>query len=73
MKKNLGIIDRIARAAFAVTMAVLYFTGVISGTTAIVLLAVSGILLATSFIGFCPIYFSIGLSSKKKNQSADHG
>ena len=37
MPKNMGTIDRAARAIFAVVVAVLYFANVISGTVAIIL------------------------------------
>ena len=37
MKKNMGTIDRALRFGLAVLVAILYFTGVISGTVAIVL------------------------------------
>ncbi len=65
MKANLGSIDRVARAGFAVLVAVLYFLGIISGTVALVLGGVGAILLLTSAISFCPIYHVAGLSSKK--------
>jgi hypothetical protein len=43
----------------------LYFTDQISGVTAIVLGLVAVILLFTSAIGFCPLYFPFKLSTKK--------
>lgn len=63
MKKNLGTVDRVIRALFAVVVAILYFTGYITGTLGIVLLVVAGVLLATSLISFCPIYAMFGLNS----------
>jgi hypothetical protein len=66
MKKNLGIIDKVIRILFAVVVAVLYFTGVTSGTIGIVLLIVGGVLLLTSIVGTCPIYLALGLSTKNK-------
>jgi len=63
MKKNLGTVDRVIRALFAVAVAILYFTGYITGTLGIVLLVVAGVLLATSLISFCPIYAMFGLNS----------
>lgn len=61
----MGNVDRIIRILFAVVVAVLYFTGVTSGTLGIVLLAVGGILLLTSLINFCPIYAALGLKTNK--------
>ena len=66
MKKNLGIIDRVIRVLVAVVVVILYFTNVISGTLAIILLILSGIFIVTSFLSFCPIYMALGWSSRKK-------
>ena len=66
MKTNMGIIDRTVRILIAVAVVTLYFTNIISGTLAIVLLVLSGVFLLTSIIGFCPLYLPFGLSTKKK-------
>jgi hypothetical protein len=66
MKKNLGMADRIIRTLMAVAVAVLYFTGLINGSTAIILLCVALIFLVTSFLSFCPLYFPFGISTRKK-------
>jgi hypothetical protein len=66
MKKNLGNIDRVLRVAFALVVAVLFFTGVISGGTGLVLLVVAGILALTSLVSFCPIYWALGWKTSKK-------
>ena len=68
MKKNIGTIDRVLRILVAAIVIVLYFTNVISGTVAIVLLAVSAIFIVTSFIGFCPLYFPFGISTRGKSE-----
>jgi hypothetical protein len=69
MKKNMGTTDRIARIGVAVIIAVLYFTGVINGTVAVILLALAIIFLLTGFISFCPLYLPFGISTcKKKDQ-----
>jgi Protein of unknown function (DUF2892) len=68
MKKNMGTIDRIARILIAVVIAALYFTNVISGTLAIVLLALAGIFILTAFVGFCPLYFPFGINSGAKKE-----
>ncbi len=65
MKKNMGGLDRIVRFVVAAVIAVLYFTGVIQGTLAYVLLALGGIFVATSFISFCPLYALVGLNTCK--------
>lgn len=63
MKKNMGSADRIVRLVIAAILGVLFFTGVISGTLGIVLLALAGIFVLTSFISFCPLYAPFGIST----------
>jgi hypothetical protein len=65
MKKNMGSADRIIRAIVAAIIAVLYFTGTITGTLGIVLLVLAGVFLLTSFISFCPLYAPFGMSTCK--------
>jgi hypothetical protein len=69
MKLNMGTADRIVRILAAIAIAVLYFTNVISGTTAIVLLVVSGIFILTAFVGVCPLYLPFKISTRKKNKA----
>jgi hypothetical protein len=68
MKKNMGTTDKIIRVILAVIIAVLYFTNVIPGTLGIILLALAVILLATSFISFCPLYMPFGISTCKREE-----
>jgi len=65
MKKNMGSADRIIRTVVALLVAVLYFTGVISGTVAIILGVLAVAFLLTSLVGTCPLYLPVGLSTKK--------
>ena len=64
--KNMGTLDRTIRVAFAVLIAVLYFSGNLSGLTATILCILAVVFVVTSFIGFCPLYTVIGLSTCKK-------
>lgn len=57
----MGNTDKIIRILVAIVVTVLYFTGVVSGTLGIVLLAVAGIFVLTSLIGVCPIYSILGI------------
>ena len=66
MKKNMGSADRILRILIAAVIAALFFTHVITGTLAAVLLVLSGVLLLTSFISFCPLYMPFGISTRGK-------
>jgi hypothetical protein len=65
MKKNMGNTDRIIRFLVAIVIAVLYFTGTVSGTLGIVLLVLAAIFVLTSFVSFCPLYAPFGLSTCK--------
>lgn len=69
MKKNMGMADRIIRILVAVAIAILYFTHQISGTLAIILLAVAGIFIITSFISICPLYLPFGIRTNKKSST----
>lgn len=66
MQKNMGNTDRIIRVLIAVVILVLYFTNIISGTMAIILLALSGIFILTSMISFCPLYWPLKINTNKK-------
>lgn len=68
MKSNVSTADRIVRIIVAVIVAALYFANLISGTTAIILIAIGAVLLLTSMINFCPLYYVLGLSTRKKEQ-----
>lgn len=72
MKTNMGGADRLIRILIAVGIAVLYFTGRISGTLAIVLGVVAVIFVVTSFVGWCPAYLPFGLSTRKDSGSGMH-
>lgn len=63
MKKNMGSADRIIRLVIAAVLAILYFTGTVSGAVGIVLLVIAGVFVLTSFISFCPLYAPFGFST----------
>jgi len=66
MKKNMGIVDRVIRLLVAAVVLILYFTNVISGTLALILLIVAVIFVLTSFVSFCPLYLPFGINTKGK-------
>jgi hypothetical protein len=70
MKPNMGTFDRILRVIIAIVIIGLYATGYLSGTTAIILLVLSGIFILTSFISFCPLYLPFGISTRPKKDSS---
>lgn len=65
MKKNMGTIDKTVRILAAIIIVILYFTNIISGTLAIILLIFAGIFILTSFMSFCPMYLPFGISTRK--------
>jgi len=67
MKKNMGTADKTIRTIIAIVLAILYYTGTITGTFGIVILIVAAILLITSLINFCPLYPIIRVNTCKKD------
>ena len=66
MKKNMGTVYKTIRIFVAAIVALLYFTGVISGTLAIILMVFAIIFVITSLIGVCPLYPLLGMNTRKK-------
>jgi hypothetical protein len=64
MTKNMGNFDRWLRVILAISVGVLYFANLISGTAALILGILALILLATAIVGFCPLYLPFKLSSR---------
>jgi hypothetical protein len=69
MKKNMGTIDKALRIAIAVVVIILYFTNVIPGVLAIILLVLSGVFILTSILSFCPLYSPLGINTRKKEET----
>lgn len=65
MKKNMGTIDRSIRLILAAVFVILYLTGVVPGVVGIILIVVACIFTITSFIGFCPLYTILRVSTCK--------
>ncbi len=70
MKTNLGNADRIVRVLIAAVIAVLYYTNIITGMLAYILLGVAGIFVLTSLLSSCPLYSLLGINTRsaKPNQ-----
>lgn len=64
MKKNVGSIDKMIRVGAALVIIALYVANVISGTIGIILLVVAALLIITSLVSFCPVYWPFGISSR---------
>jgi hypothetical protein len=63
MKTNMGSADRIIRLLVTAIVAALFFSGIITGTTAIVLAIVALVFVLTGLIGFCPLYTLFGIKT----------
>ncbi|NBB31706.1 DUF2892 domain-containing protein [Cellulophaga sp. BC115SP] len=66
MKKNMGSTDKLIRIIIAIIVAVLYFTGTLTGTVGIIAVVIAGVFVLTSLISFCPLYTLLGISTCKK-------
>lgn len=62
----MGSTDKVIRILIAIVIGVLYYTGTISGTLALVLGVFAVIFVLTSLISFCPLYLPLGISTCKK-------
>ena len=71
MQKNMGCVDRILRILIAIVIAILYFTGQITGTAAIILGIIAITFILTSITGFCPMYVPLKLSTCKAPEKAE--
>ncbi len=69
MKQNMGSADRAIRVVLAVVVAILYFTDQITGTAALILGLFAIMFVATSMMGFCPLYWPFKLSTKKAEKT----
>ncbi len=63
MKKNMGSADKIIRIIVAVVLAILSYTGVLSGTLGIIALVLAAVFVLTSAMSFCPLYAIFGMST----------
>lgn len=63
MKRNMGSADRAIRLLVAAIIVVMYFSNIITGTVGIIVLALAGVLMLTSFAGFCPLYTVLGINT----------
>ena len=66
MKKNMGTVDRIVRLVLAGAVLILYLTGAISGTVAVILGALATVWVVTSLLGFCPLYLPFKFSTRRE-------
>ncbi|UMB61597.1 DUF2892 domain-containing protein [Lutibacter sp. A80] len=68
MKKNIGSSDKLVRILIALAIIILYYTNIITGMLAIVLMGVGIVLLLTVLFNFCPLYSIFGIKTCKAPQ-----
>lgn len=68
IKHNMGMLDRVLRFLIAVIITILYFTNIINGITAMILLVLAVVFMLTSLVSFCPLYLPFNLNTKNKNR-----
>jgi hypothetical protein len=68
MKINMSAADRAIRLLLVAIIAILYFTDNVSGMVAIILGILAVIFAFTSFMGFCPLYYSFKVSTIRKKR-----
>lgn len=68
MKRNMSTADRSIRLVIAALIIILYLANMIAGTLGIVLLVISGVLMLTSFIGYCPLYALLGIHTHAEHK-----
>jgi ABC-type phosphate/phosphonate transport system permease subunit len=61
--RNVGTLDRVIRTFPTVIVAYLYFAGLISGWIGLILGVLALMLLLTSILGSCSIYYFLGFST----------
>jgi hypothetical protein len=66
MTRNMGVADRTVRVLLAILVGILYFTGMISGTLAVILGIVAVVFLLTGIVGFCPGYVPLKIVTARK-------
>ncbi|MFN4769462.1 MAG: DUF2892 domain-containing protein [Candidatus Kapaibacterium sp.] len=61
IQHNISSTERVLRIIGALTILVLYWQGVLSGTTSMILLIMAILLVVTSAANFCPAYRILGI------------
>ncbi len=69
MKQNMGLLDRVIRIALAASVAVLYAAGLLTPVASVVLGILAVVFLATGFVGVCPLYMLLGISTRRRRAS----
>jgi hypothetical protein len=71
MEKNIGKTDKTIRIIAALILAVLAVSGTISGALGVILIILAAVLLITAFVGSCPLYTLLKISTKETDEPGD--
>lgn len=69
MKTNVGTVDKVIRFLIAAAAAALILTNTITGTVAIVVGIIGGVMLVTGLTGFCGLYKVLGMNTCQVKES----
>ena len=64
----MGSLDSVIRIIVAAGIGLLYFSGIINGTWAIVLGVLAVVFVLTSLVRVCPLYLPFGISTRRQTQ-----
>lgn len=67
MNKNMGSADRVIRTLVGLAIGVLIIGGQVTGTLAVILGILAFVFLATSAMGFCPLYAALKIKTMKRS------
>jgi hypothetical protein len=67
MNKNMGSADRVIRTLVGLAIGVLIIGGQVTGTLAVILGIFAFVFLATSAMGFCPLYAALKIKTMKRS------
>jgi hypothetical protein len=63
LQVNVGSIDRVVRIVLGIGLVALALGGTVAGPLLVAPWVAAGIALVTGAIGFCPLYFVLGIST----------
>ena len=69
MPRNMSTTDRALRTAAAVVAVVVAIALDAGSTAGIVLLALAGVMVATSAVGFCPLYTVFRFTTRRRDKA----
>jgi hypothetical protein len=61
LQKDVGTIDRVARIGLALALGIASIAGVVTAPVSYLLAVLAVVFFTTGAIGWCPIYFALGI------------